>query len=161
MHTSLGLRHNHSLISAQHSNDLRAQINTNDHSHLLCYSRPTWHHVTGAIHYMRSTLRVGSITKWVHTCSGGSFTGWFKHASTVVMTTAIVIVLSCTSTTTLHTQEVHIPVISPVSTGGEMKAGLGHKWDTQHDINNMMFTKSWSTQCLNMHRFLATVMIIT
>ena len=33
-----------------------------------------------------------------------------------------------------------------------MKAGLGHKWDTLHDINNM-FTTSWSTQCLNMHRF--------
>ena len=44
-----------------------------------------------------------------------------------------------------------------------MKAGLGHKWDThclQHDISNMMFTTSWSTQCLNVCHFLATVMII-
>ena len=72
------------------------------------------------------------------------------------MTTAIVAVLSCTSTTTLHTQEVHIPVRRPVSAGGEMKAGLGHKWGThclQHDINNM-FSTSWSTQCLNMHHFI-------
>ena len=71
------------------------------------------------------------------------------------MATAIVVVLNCTSITTLHTQEVHIPVTSPVSSGGEMKVGLGHKWDThrlQHDINNM-FTTSWSTQCLNMHHF--------
>ena len=79
------------------------------------------------------------------------------------MTTAIVVALSCTSTTTLHTQEVHIPVSSAVSPGGEMKAGLGHKWDTHclhHDINNMMFTTSWSTQCLNMYSFLATVTVI-
>ena len=71
------------------------------------------------------------------------------------MTTAIVVVLNCTSTTTIHTQEVHIPVTSAVYSGGEMKAGLGHKWDTHclhHDINNM-FSTSWSTQCLNMHCF--------
>ena len=71
------------------------------------------------------------------------------------MTTAIVPQLHKYHTT-LHTQEVHIPVSRSVSTGGEMKAGLGHKWDThclQHDINNMMFTTSWSTQCLNMHCF--------
>ena len=79
------------------------------------------------------------------------------------MTTAIVVVLSYTSTTTLHTQEVHIHVSLGVSSGGEMKVGLGHKWDIhclQHDINNMMFTTSWSTQCMNMHHFLATVTII-
>ena len=73
MLTSLGLRHDHSLISAQHSNDLRAQININEHSHLLLYPRPTWHHVTGAIRYMRSTVRKGlSLNGYTHVVVGAS-----------------------------------------------------------------------------------------
>ena len=78
------------------------------------------------------------------------------------MATAIVVALSCTSTTTLHTQEVHIPVTSAVSSGGEMKAGLGHQWDTHclhHDDQYTVYYIMVNT-VYEYASFPATVMII-